>query len=701
MIKKRMVVLTFRLCLLAGLLFIVRAETTKAISNVIPGVGNCPLFPADNPWNRDISHDPVAANSDAIVNYINRGGTQLGFAFGHYLIYGIPYNVVSGSQPKVETTFTNYAGQSDPGPYPIPPDALVEGLGQVVSDRHLIVVDKDNCILYEMYDAQKDALGWSGKAGAIYNLRSNVLRPPNWTSADAAGLPIFPGLLRYEEVSTGVINHALRFVVANNISQARYIYPARHYQGSNLDPSAPPMGTRIRLKASFDLSRFTGHTRVILEALKKYGMILADESQNSWTLWGTSSGSWDRQNLEQLRQVPGSAFEVVNPQYSSSAIAQASAVTLAVQYKPGNINVSDNQLAPTFEIVNKSEGYGVLPEYTLRYWFTSDGNTSLQAACTYAAVGCANLNYKIVAMSQPMSSANSYLEVAFKSVAGAVYPWKKSGTLQFRITNAAGVAFNESNDYSYSSLTGFMDWSRVTLYRNGALVWGTEPSNNTATPSPIPSVTRTPTRVETQIPTRTPTKTPTRISTSTAATATRTPTRTPTAAVSGNFQLQYKPGSAISTDAYVVPSFNLVNLTASDIPYSEFKIRYWFTRDSSATLSQHCVYAAINCTNVRGMFTAMPNPVSNADHYYDVTFTTTAGVLKAGTQSGEIRMTINKSDLSVFNETNDYSFDGTKTQFGYWMKVAVYRNGVRIWGTEPTTTTSVATFAPPTNTPKP
>ena len=274
-----------------------------------PTIAGCPVFPADNPWNRDVSGDPVDPSSDAIVANINSSGaTTLHMDFGATLGYGIPYVVVPGTQPKVPMTF-QYAGDSDPGPYPIPPDAPIEGGASSTGDRHILVIDKDNCILWETYASEYVGPGWSCGSGAKFDLRSNALRTDCWTSADAAGLPIFPGLVRYEEaVTAGKIEHALRFTVQR--TRQGFVHPATHYASSNTGATFPPMGMRMRLKASYDISSFTGAAKVILEALKKYGMLLADNGSN-WYITGTSNTAFDDDNLNTLKSVPGSAFEVV------------------------------------------------------------------------------------------------------------------------------------------------------------------------------------------------------------------------------------------------------------------------------------------------------------------------------------------------------------------------------------------------------
>ena len=270
-------------------------------------LGGCPLFPADNPWNRDVSSLPVRAGSAQYLAAIAAlGGNQkLHPDFGGGGAYGIPYITVPGNQAKVAVNFVDYGDESDPGPYPIPLSAPIEGGG----DRHVLAVDRGTCMLYELFGATPRGDHWDASSGAVFDLRSNALRPDGWTSADAAGLPIFPGLVRYDEVAAGHIDHALRFTVSR--TQRAYLHPATHWASSDTSPTLPPMGLRFRLKASFDVSAYHGQARVVLEALKKYGMIVADNGSN-WFITGAADARWDDDDLSQLESVPGSAFEVVD-----------------------------------------------------------------------------------------------------------------------------------------------------------------------------------------------------------------------------------------------------------------------------------------------------------------------------------------------------------------------------------------------------
>jgi len=271
------------------------------------------LLPPDNPWNTRVDVLPLDPNStDYIAHMAPETGLHpdFGTVWGGAPI-GIPYVVVPGDQPKVPIDFY-YPDESDPGPYPIPPDAPVEGAGGLLDDgdRHVLVLDTDNRLLYEVYDAHKDGDHWHAGSGAIFDLTSNSLRPDGWTSADAAGLPILPGLVRYDEaVEKGVIDHALRFTVET--TQRAYVYPATHFASEETDPDLPPMGLRLRLKASYDISGFPAELRVVLQALKTYGMMVADNGAD-WYVGGSPDPRWDDEALSAIREVKGSDFEVVD-----------------------------------------------------------------------------------------------------------------------------------------------------------------------------------------------------------------------------------------------------------------------------------------------------------------------------------------------------------------------------------------------------
>jgi hypothetical protein len=280
------------------------APTAAPTTNPAP----CTLFPSTNVWNKRIDALPVASNSATMINAIGASGSlhpdfsSLDWNGG--VGYGIPYNVVSSSTPRYPVSF-DYDDESDAGPYPIPSNPKIEG----GSDAHLLSWDTESCMLYEIFDASKSGGQWYGGSGAIWDLRSNALRPDGWTSADAAGLPILPGLARYPEVAAGAIRHALRFTAPRTCSN--HVYPARHDAGSYSCSSYPPMGLRLRLKASVDISGYGPQARVILTALKQYGMLLADNG-SAWYVTGAPHASWNDDDLHGLGGIKGSDFEVVD-----------------------------------------------------------------------------------------------------------------------------------------------------------------------------------------------------------------------------------------------------------------------------------------------------------------------------------------------------------------------------------------------------
>ena len=282
------------------------AGSARAHLSAGPHEYSCPIFPANNPLNQDISHAPVDPNSANYIAAIGASG-HLHADFGTDPSYGIPYTVVGPHQPRVPIRFSEFGEESNPGPYPIPANAPVEGAGEE-GDRHVLVLQEGSCKLYELYAARRSGAGWEAGSGAVFNLRSNTLRPEGWTSADAAGLPIFPLLVRYPEVQSGQIDHALRVTVEN--TQRGYIHPATHFASDSSDPNLPPMGLRLRLKASFSLAGYHGQALVVLRALKRYGLIVADNG-SSWYITGAPDPRWNDEDLNQLKTVPGSAFEAV------------------------------------------------------------------------------------------------------------------------------------------------------------------------------------------------------------------------------------------------------------------------------------------------------------------------------------------------------------------------------------------------------
>lgn len=284
-------------------------EAAPAARAGVPVVGGCSMFPADNWWNTDISKYPLDPRSS---QYIKSIPGNLHPDFGHNPDYGIPVNIVTRSQKKVPVSF-DYFSQSDPGPYPIPPNAQIEGGSHSNGDRHVLVLQQGACKLYEMWRAfpKNGGKRWHAGSGAIFPLDTNKLRPNGWTSADAAGLPILPALIKCDEIAAGEIDHALRFTVER--TQAGYIHPATHFASNSRDLDLPPMGLRVRLKASYDISHFNRTAKIVLTAMKIYGMFVADNGSN-WYFQGeggSASKCWNDNDLDALKNVPGTAFEVV------------------------------------------------------------------------------------------------------------------------------------------------------------------------------------------------------------------------------------------------------------------------------------------------------------------------------------------------------------------------------------------------------
>jgi hypothetical protein len=281
-------------------------DTTPSAAGPSPALGARRVFPADNAWNTDVSAQPVDPASATLI--ASCGVRNLHPDFGS--VYGIPYVLAGSNTPRRPVSFY-YDDESDPGPYPIPDNPPIEGGPESTGDRHVLVVDTVAWKLYEIGDAYplNGGTSWSAGAGAVFDLASNALRPLYWTSADAAGLPIFPGLVRYDEaVTKGAIDHAVRFTCPR--TRRAFVSPARHYASSDTSSALPPMGMRVRLESSYDVSAYPAEVQVILRALKKYGMILADNG-SGWYITGAPDPRWDDDRLGALKQVPSSAFEVV------------------------------------------------------------------------------------------------------------------------------------------------------------------------------------------------------------------------------------------------------------------------------------------------------------------------------------------------------------------------------------------------------
>jgi hypothetical protein len=296
------------LCLALPLLL-----TAGPAGAALPGAPPCPLFPADSFWHADVSALPVHPKSDLWLATSGAAAVKLhpdlGWAGGTAAPYGIPYATVAATYPRVGVAFT-YPAESDPGPYPLGPDTPIEGGAAAVGDRHALVVDRDACVLYETYDTHYDPAGSHAGSGAVFDLRSNALRPRDWTSADAAGLAVLPGLLRLDEVRAGDVDHPIRFTLAR--TDRSWVWPARHQAGLPSQGVLPPMGAWFRLKASYDVSAFGRDTQVVLAAMKRHGMILADNGSD-WFFGGEASTQWPDALIAELKQVPASAFEAVDP----------------------------------------------------------------------------------------------------------------------------------------------------------------------------------------------------------------------------------------------------------------------------------------------------------------------------------------------------------------------------------------------------
>src|SRR5437660_5372547 len=314
---RRTLKLSFALTLVALFLFCGTASSqVGTCSGMIVGqltsLNGFVPFQSTSLWNTDISTAPVDPNSANYINFIGPTVTlhpDFGAGTFHNQTIGIPYQVVAGTQAKVPVALGAFFDESDPGPEPIPSNALSEGYSKPGNgDRHVLVLEKDGCWLYELYNAALTKGKWSADATAIWDMTINEQRPYTWTSADAAGLPVFVGLVRHDEVAAGAINHALRFTLPS--SQRAFVLPATHWASTNTDPNAPPMGLRLRLKASFDISGYPADDRVILTAMKKYGLILADNGSAIF-ISGAPDNSWNNTNLNLLKQLTASNFEVV------------------------------------------------------------------------------------------------------------------------------------------------------------------------------------------------------------------------------------------------------------------------------------------------------------------------------------------------------------------------------------------------------
>jgi hypothetical protein len=424
----------------AVLLVVLAALASSA--HAAPTVGGCPIFPANNYWNTPVDNLPVHASSGMWVNSIG-ASTRLHPDWGNVLAdnYGIPFATVAGTQPLVPIAFDpdGYADESDPGPMPIPPNAPIEGGPMSDGDRHVIVVETTNCRLYELYYAFPVGGGtsWRVYSSAKYDLRSNALRPAGWTSADAAGLAIFPGLVRWDEVAAGEIAHAIRFTAANiwgRSGNAPYwLWPARHWSGSSTDPSRPPMGARFRLKASFDISGFDARTQVILRAFKKYGMVLADAGSN-WYFQGVSDTRWPDLVFDELKSIAGTNFEAVD--------------TSAMMVDPNTAEAKQTGGAAPFNVqglwwrspAGSESGWGVnlthQGDIVFATWFTydTDGSGLWLVMSNGAKVADNTYSGKLYRTTGPAFSAN---------------PWNPTQVVGTEVGNAT-FTFSDANNGSFA-----------------------------------------------------------------------------------------------------------------------------------------------------------------------------------------------------------------------------------------------------------
>ena len=427
-----------------------------------PTFGGCPVFPANNYWNTPVDSLPVHASSDTWVNSIG-ATTRLHPDWGNVLAdnYGIPFVTVTGSQPAVTIAFdpNGYPDESDPGPFPIPPNAPIEGGSASDGDRHVIVVDTTNCMLYELFYAFPVGGGtsWRVYSSAKFDLTSNALRPDMWTSADAAGFAVFPGLVRWDEVAAGEITHAIRFTASRiwgrNASGPYYLWPARHWSGSSTDSTRAPMGARFRLKSSFDISGFDARTQVILRAFKKYGLVLADGGSN-WYFQGVSDMQWPDLVFDQLKSIAGSNFEAVD-----TSVMQVDPNTAEAKQAGGGSPASTSYQGLWWRSPAGSEsGWGVNITHQgnilFATWFTydTDGSGLWLAMSNGAKVGDATYTGLLYRSTGPAFSAN---------------PW--SGQVSNIPVGSATFTFSDANNGTFTyTLNSVTQSKRITQFAFGS-----------------------------------------------------------------------------------------------------------------------------------------------------------------------------------------------------------------------------------------
>jgi hypothetical protein len=427
----------------------------------VPGAPACPTFPADSFWHADVSSLPVHPQSSTWVTSVGTAA-RLKADFGSGTWdggpIGIPFTTVAGSQPRVPVTF-DYADESDPGPYPVPPGAPIEGGAAATGDRHVLVVDRDACRLWELYNAypQGGGTSWTAGSGATWDLGSNGMRPLGWTSGDAAGLPILPGLVRHDEVASGAIDHVIRFTAPRTANA--FVWPASHKAATG-GASDPPMGAWFRLKAGFDISGYSADNQVVLRALKTHGMVLADNG-SSWFMSGAPDPGWNDDDLNQLRNVPGSMFEAVDvsslPQ-SSTSYAVKGPVSSTTTTAPAP-STTTTTVPPSGQLV-ANPGF----EAGLSGWGTGDNRTTLVRTCAVAHTGscAAELGRKQAGDAVLDDSPNTVRS----SAAGAVYTgsaWVKAPagrTVTVRLREYRGSTVLRSRT---SVATGTGAWQQVSV----------------------------------------------------------------------------------------------------------------------------------------------------------------------------------------------------------------------------------------------
>jgi chitodextrinase len=453
--------------LFAGTLLLV---TGIAYAQSGPVLGGCPVLPANNVWNTPVDSLPVDANSSAYITTIGASRTlhpDFGAGLWDGGPIGIPYNIVPGTQPLVPVIF-DYADESDAGPYPIPASPAIEGGSGSTGDRHILVIDKDKCLLYETWSTYpRSGGGWSAGSGAIFDLRSNDLRPNGWTSADAAGLPVLPGLIRYDEVASGEIAHAIRFTVPQ--TRRAFVWPARHFASSLTGNNYPPMGQRFRLKASFDVSAFSAEMQVILRAMKKYGLILADNG-SAWYISGVPDERWNNDVLvAQFRLIKGSDFEAVDE--ASLMINPDSGEALQAGADSAPPTAPSNLLASAFSSTQVDLRWGPSTDNVgvARYVIyrndiqaaTATGTSFRDSVLKPATI----YRYRVIAYDAAGNGSPASNEVSVKTLAAADTT-RPTVPSRFR----AVVVSSYEVDLSWNASTDNTGVTGYRVYRNNALI---------------------------------------------------------------------------------------------------------------------------------------------------------------------------------------------------------------------------------------